>query len=395
LGLENTRALLEFLGRPERKFKSIHIAGTNGKGSVAAMLAAVHQKSGRKTGLYTSPHLVAFGERIRIDGTMISEAEVVEFLERVWPMVEELKSTFFEVTTALAFDHFARHRVDIAIIETGLGGRLDATNVLEAPLATVVTSIGHDHHAQLGPTLEAIAREKAGIFKQGVPSIVSCHQELKPIFTECAAKAKGPLFFVPEIANLPRPYGTIPFPGAHQWQNVLTVQTTLAALPYQFSESTIEQGIAEASLLTGLRGRLEEIQHPALKEQGIRLFLDVGHNPEALMAVRDFFQEEINVKPVVIFGIMRDKEVDTVLRHIASFASITIAVAAGTARSLPSSELTARAQEMGISAVDGGSILKGFELALHSPENSIILLAGSHYVVGEFLAELSLGILGF
>ncbi len=236
LGLDNIRALLEELGHPERKFDSIHIAGTNGKGSVAAMLAAVHQVAGKRTGLYTSPHLVDFRERIRINGEMISQEEVANFLERIWPRVEELRATFFEVTTAMAFDHFARHKVEIAIIETGLGGRLDATNVLERPLATVITSIGHDHHAQLGPTLEDIAREKAGIFKPGVPAIVNCLPELESIFMNHAMVVGSPITFVRNVkASLSENEVWEPaFPGAHQIENLQTVRTTLSLMPYQF-----------------------------------------------------------------------------------------------------------------------------------------------------------------
>ncbi len=391
LGLENIRALLEMLGHPEQEFAAIHIAGTNGKGSVSAMLAAAHQMAGKRTGLYTSPHLVDFRERIRINGERISQEEVVTFLERIWPMVEELKATFFEVTTAMAFDHFARHKVEIAIIETGLGGRLDATNVLERPLATVITSIGHDHHAQLGPTLKDIAREKAGILKYGVPAIVNCPPELEPIFVKRANQLYAPITIVRRARNslAKDRFWKTPMPGAHQEENLLTVRATLGMLPKQIPVGIARQGIQRAIELTGLRGRLEEIKWDALDDRHLRLFVDVGHNPEAILAIRQFFQKQ-KIKPVVIGGIMQDKEIDTVLKTIKGFASSFIAVAADTPRALSSEELTSRAIKIGLKAKNGGNVVNGVKMAIKgSSERNVLLLAGSHYVVGEFLRELS------
>jgi dihydrofolate synthase/folylpolyglutamate synthase len=397
LGLENIRALLEKLGHPERKFASIHIAGTNGKGSVAAMLAAVHQVAGKRTGLYTSPHLVDFRERIRIDGEMISQREVAGFLERIWPSVEELRATFFEVTTAMAFDHFARHEVEIAIIETGLGGRLDATNVLERPLATVITSIGHDHHAQLGPTLEDIAREKSGIFKPRVPAIVNCPSYLEPVFRQKSEEVEAPLTFVRDVQEEMQidDNWEPAYPGKHQIENLLTVRATLRALPYQISDEIARNAIRKTSQLTGLRGRLDEIEWPELRDRGLRFFLDVGHNPEALLAVRQFF-EDLGVQPTVIFGIMRDKNVDQILNLVKDLAMDFIAVAANNARALPSDELYTKANLLGIQAKDGGNVNNGVEMAIsRASKGNVLLLSGSHYVVGEFLRELSCENSGF
>ncbi len=391
LGLDNIRALLEDLGHPERKFDSIHIAGTNGKGSVAAMLSAVHQVAGKRTGLYTSPHLVDFRERIRINGEMISQLEVLAFLEHIWPSVEEMKASFFEVTTAMVFDHFARHNVEVAIIETGLGGRLDATNVLEKPLATVITSIGHDHHAQLGPTLEDIAREKAGIFKSGVPAIVNSLSELEHIFRSKSKEVGAPLTFVRGVQKelLYNEKWEPALPGEHQVENLLSVRATLRSLPYHISDEIARNAIRETSKLTGLHGRLDEIEWPKLREQGLRFFLDVGHNPEALQAVRKFFKK-MNVHPVVIFGIMKDKHVDQILNLVKDFAQDFIAISADTPRALPSDELATKANLLGIPAKDGGNVKNGVEMAISSASpGNILLLSGSHYVVGEFLRELS------
>jgi dihydrofolate synthase/folylpolyglutamate synthase len=392
LGLDNIHALLDFLGNPQRNFPSIHIAGTNGKGSVASMLAAVHQTAGKKTGLYTSPHLIDFRERTRIDGEMISQEEVAEFLERVWPKVEVLRATFFEVTTAMAFDHFARHNVDIAIIETGLGGRLDATNVLEQPLATVVTSIGYDHMAQLGNTLEGIASEKAGIFKRGVPAVVNCTREVEHVFHRKADEVGVPLLFVRGFEP-PRALKSIcsGFSGKHQEDNLRTVLATLHVLPEQLAPEIIERGIRHAASFTGLRGRLEEIHSKELSERGVRLFLDVGHNAEALEAVSRFFSES-DIRPIAVFGIMKDKDVAAALQTLSGFAKSFVAVAASTERALASADLAAAASGLPITAIDGGEVKSGFLLALEQAERGdAILVSGSHYVVGEFIQNFRAG----
>jgi len=386
LGLENVRSLLDSLGHPEQKFPSIHIAGTNGKGSVSAMLAAVHQVAGKRTGLYTSPHLVDFRERIRVSGEMISEKEVADFLERIWPKVEELNATFFEVTTAMAFDHFARHHVDIAIIETGLGGRLDATNVLVKPLATVVTSIGYDHMAQLGTTLELIAAEKAGIFKAGVPAVVNCDPELHSVFQKVAQDVDCELLFVRDW-ELPTPFPDIipSLVGEHQKENVKTILATLNLLPERLSLKDIKEGIKNVAGLTGFRARLEEVHSADLSERGLRLFLDVGHNPQALERTKEFFAAQ-DIRPIVIAGMMKDKDVAEALKIFKSFASFFVAVQAKTARALPSITLTEMAQAAGLPTANGGGVLHGLAYAAQmASRGETLLLTGSHYVVGEFL----------
>ncbi len=386
LGLENIRALLDFLGHPERRFPSIHVAGTNGKGSVSAMLAAVHQAAGRRTGLYTSPHLVDFRERIRIGGEMISEAKVAQFLERIWPKVEELRATFFEVTTAMAFDHFARHNVNIAIIETGLGGRLDATNVLEKPLATVITSIGYDHTAQLGPTLESIASEKAGIFKPGVPAVVNCDSNLNWVFQKKAFEAGCNILFVrdwkvPALLKGIRPL----LVGGHQEENVKTLLAAMSMLSSTLSEEAIQEGIENVTGLTGFRARLEEIHSTDLSKRGLRLFLDVGHNPQALERTKEFF-DAMAIRPIVIVGLMKDKNITEALKIFKSFSCLFVPVQAKTARALPSSTLAEMADAAGLPTINGGTVLEGLEIAArNAASGNTLLLTGSHYVVGEFL----------
>ncbi len=386
LGLENIRVLLDTLGHPERTYPSIHVAGTNGKGSVSAMLAAAHQASRKRTGLYTSPHLVDFRERIRIDGEMISEKEVADFLARIWPKVEELNATFFEVTTAMAFDHFARHKVDIAIIETGLGGRLDATNVLEKPLVTVVTSIGFDHMQQLGSTLEAIAMEKAGIFKFGSPAVVNCPESLEPVFLRVAKRTFTPITFVRRVRSLlGRGHIQTPLLGSHQIENLRTALVTLGILPRDRGNPSIKRAIENTSQLTGLRARLEEIHSEQLSKREIRLFLDVGHNEDAILRLHDFFVGQ-GIRPQVVLGMMRDKEIRGSLRILKSFAKRIVTVQAETHRALPSSELNKDALTAGLDSIDGGNVPNGVKLALSKAKTGdTILITGSHFVCGEFL----------
>ncbi len=387
LGLANMHALLDHLGHPEEKFATIHVAGTNGKGSVSATLAAIFQSSGKKTALYTSPHLVDYRERIRVNGVMIPESAVENFVRANWNIITELKATFFEVTTALAFEYFASERVDIAIIETGLGGRLDATNVLTRPLATVVTSIGWDHMPQLGNTLEAIASEKAGIFKSNVPAIVWEENSLKNIFEEQAKKVGAELFFVPaqRVDTLRDLEPSLL--GAHQEQNFRTVLEVLNHLTERPTDSAIRNGVINVRELTGLRSRLEHYSHSVLTDRSLQLFLDVGHNLDALVAVREYFLRA-GIRPVVVAGFMRDKDVTSVLNEIKKFADEFIAVEAPTSRALPSDELAALASEVGLATQDGGEVLNGLRLAIaFAKPKTTILLTGSHYVVGEFLAN--------
>ena len=386
LGLENIRALLEHLGDPQEKYPTIHIAGTNGKGSVAATLAAIYQSSGKRTGLYTSPHLVDFRERIRLDGEMIEREYVTSFIERVWPFVEERKMTFFEVTTALAFQYFADRHVDIAIIETGLGGRLDATNVLEQPLAAVVTSIGMDHMAQLGPTLESIAREKAGIFKKDVPAIVNCGDDVRHVFEDRAREVGAPLTFVRDhVLRAEFQAMTPSLAGPHQLDNLRTALTTLEVIGSGLATRDIQRGVERTSALSGLHARLEEVRSEDLERLGVTLLLDAAHNPAALGRLREHF-EALGERPAVVFGLMRDKDIAGALQEISGFASRMIAVAAASERALPADELVRQAQASGIRIEIADTPIAGVSFAVQTAKSGeIVLLTGSHYIIGEFL----------
>lgn len=388
LGLDNIRELLVRLGDPQKKFPSIHIAGTNGKGSVSAMLSAAFQVHGYKTGLYTSPHLLDFRERIKMNGELVPKAFVADFLSRIWTSVEELNATFFEVTTALAFDYFASENVDIAVIETGLGGRLDATNALEHPLATVVTSISLEHTQFLGDTLELIAAEKAGILKKDSPAIVNVDVALREIFIAKAKDVGTTVLFTDEFV-IPLEYAALhsPLLGKHQERNLRTALATLSQIPITVDGKKVQSGIEDTITLTGLRARLEEYPDVRFTEKRVKLLLDVAHNPDAFSVLAEYFQG-INVQPVVILGVAKDKDVGSILNEAKKFALRLVAVEADTHRALPSSELAKQAAKMGIAAINGGGVKEGVQKALETLQpGETVLLTGSHYVVGEYLSQ--------
>src|SRR6188768_4106232 len=280
--LTNTVLLCERLNNPHKKFKSIHIAGTNGKGSVSHMLAAILQTAGYKTGLYTSPHLKDFRERIKVKGNEISEKFIISFTEKIKPLIEEIEPSFFEITVAMAFDYFAEQKVDIAVVEVGLGGRFDSTNII-TPELSVITNIGWDHMNILGDSLEKIAFEKAGIIKPGIPVVIGeTLPETRSIFEKIAAENHAPLRLAAEERNVAgwqwekhelivevAEYGKtdhkkyhLDLPGIYQSKNLLTVLeacSVLNELSYNIDENEIRQGLQKAKKLTGLYGRWEII----------------------------------------------------------------------------------------------------------------------------------------
>lgn len=386
LGLRNIEELLEFLDRPDRKLKTIHVAGTNGKGSVCATLAAYYQTKGLRTGLYTSPHLIDYRERIKINGEMVSEAFIESFVERVWPKVQELNATFFEVTTALAFEYFASQRVDIAIIETGLGGRLDATNVLEKPLASVITSIGMDHMQQLGNTIDAIASEKAGIIKQGVPAIVNVDENVKAIFARRASEV-GATFV--DVANYQLPsWATKLTPslrGEHQRENLRTALVTLDVLG-DLDQATASFALPAVAKLTGLRGRLD-VEQIEWKRKQLTRIIDVGHNEAAMRRVAEYLRSR-GGEVILVAGFMKDKDVAAALRLLAPFVKCFVAVAPLSKRSMPSDELAAIGEALELDTINGGAVAEGYSKALNlAKDRDTILVTGSHYLIGELLAN--------
>jgi dihydrofolate synthase/folylpolyglutamate synthase len=329
--LDNTLALDDHFEHPHRKFKTVHVAGTNGKGSVSHMLAAVLQESGYKTGLFTSPHLVDFLERMRINGEMIEEGFVCDFVEKNMDIIERLSPSFFELTTLMAFKYFAEMEVDIAVIETGMGGRLDSTNII-TPLVSVITNIGLDHTQFLGGTLELIAAEKAGIIKEKIPVVIGEWQkETAGIFKTFANKNHSELrfasekyhihstFLSPQRKQIMSVYSgekliydklSIDLLGIYQKKNVPTVLQTIECLGeagIKISEESIYAGLQNTSKLTGLRGRWEEIGYNPL------IICDTGHNAEGIAEVIKQLKTTPYKTLHFIFGMVNDKDSGIVL----------------------------------------------------------------------------------
>ncbi|MGK0379632.1 MAG: dihydrofolate synthase/folylpolyglutamate synthase [Patiriisocius sp.] len=398
--LTNTLALCELLGNPQNKFKSIHIAGTNGKGSVSHMLASVFQEAGYKVGLYTSPHLTDFRERIKINGEMISEQSVIDFVEKFSADFERIKPSFFEMTVALAFDHFANSKVDIAIIETGLGGRLDSTNVI-TPELSVITNIGYDHQQFLGDTLPEIAGEKAGIIKPNVPVVVGeFQQEVGEVFEGKARETNSRLRFANrewEIRKQAleddkllldvRHYDGIELQvesglsGPHQAKNLITaleVVRTLSDAGWNLTREHFKAGIKSVVTNTGLKGRWQVLSRNPL------IIADTGHNREGL---------EPNIKRLLsnrnpnqlhfVWGMVNDKDVPKTLAMLPKEASYYFCKP-NVPRGLDVSVLSEKATEIDLSFSTYNSVQTALEAAKSKAKSEdIIYVGGSTFVVAE------------
>lgn len=375
LGLERIEALLKRLGQPHQKFRSIHIAGTNGKGSTAAMIAAVLEEAGYKTGLYTSPHLEDFCERIRINGELIPQDQVLRLARHIRE-VEEDPLTFFELATAIGFSHFAESRVDIAVIETGLGGRLDATNVID-PMLSVITSIGFDHRNHLGDSLAEIAFEKAGIIKPHRPVVVGAlPDEAMEVMREQATKKVSRL--VPVVMNLIPPNIRIRLPGAHQRHNA-----NLALAAVDVLNALGEIHVSRDAVWRGLErvewpGRLETVSEEPW------ILLDGAHNPEAMRVVREYLEENLQGRRLkVLFGAMADKEIGAMLSELTSLASEFWLVSPDLQRAASVETLRALLEDFEGHAKAFSSMEEALEeIALLAPEE-VLLVTGSFYVAGE------------
>lgn len=397
-GLERTIALLEALGDPHRTFPSIHIAGTNGKGSSVATAEALLRAKGLRVGTYTSPHLVDFRERIAVDGALIPAADVIEFVERWTPLVESIGATFFEATTALAFAHFAKSGIDVAVIETGLGGRLDSTNVID-PIAAGVTTIDYDHTEYLGDTLEQIAAEKAGIYKRGRAAIIGeSDRSLRDVLARDARKAgASPIRVVAEECSISSveigPLGTTfdlealgarrrlttPLAGKHQAENVAFALVLLdaAGAPYA---TTVDEA---ASSLWGVRiaGRFQ--CHG-------RFVFDVAHNPEGSLVLADTLAAVHPAQPVIaLFSVLADKDWRAMIRALAPMVShfvLTIAPSAPSNRvwDLDAAQRFASAESLSAEAIPDFAAA----LARASTLGSTTLVTGSFHTVGDAMARL-------
>lgn len=398
--LTNTLQLCDFIGNPQRRFKTIHIAGTNGKGSTSHMLAAILQTAGFKTGLYTSPHLRDFRERFRVDGAMIEEDFVVDFTRRIQPAIDSIEPSFFEITVAMTFDYFAQKGVDIAVIETGLGGRLDSTNVI-TPELSVITNIGWDHMNLLGDTLEQIAFEKAGIIKPGVPVIVGeTATATRKVFEEVAAQQQSPLFFADQLRYVADwkyehhelqvqvarnghderiPY-RLDLPGYYQTKNLVTVLEAVYQLQQQgwrLPLEAVQAALHQVKKLTGLHGRWEIIHHnPAV-------VLDVGHNEDGMRQIISQIELTNYQHLHIVIGMVKDKEVEKVLQQLPKEATYYF-TKAPIPRALPEEQLAAQAAALdlhGHSYADVNTALKAALYKAH--KNDLIVVCGSVFVVGE------------
>lgn len=394
--LGNTRILCTHLGHPEQQFKSIHVAGSNGKGSVCHMLSAAFQSAGLTVGLYTSPHLKDFRERIRVNGEMISQEAVIDFVANIEPVIEEIDPSFFEVTVAMAFSYFAAQHVDIAIIETGLGGRLDSTNVI-APIMSVITNISYDHTQLLGNTLEEIAGEKAGIIKPDTPVIIGRRQvETNEVFTRKAADQNAELIFADTLeikeqhaaANLlcatfsGSVQACTDLRAAYQLENLRTVVCALLTMEQQrilsFDMEKALAGIARTVELTGLQGRWQVIAQSPLT------VLDGAHNPDGIsQLVNQVKAQQFNHLHVII-GAVREKDVAKVLTLLPEDARYYF-TQPPLQRALPVAELQALALEAGLTGEAFNEPREALAAAQKNASTSdMILVTGSLFLVAEF-----------
>lgn len=305
--LSNTLRLANHLDHPQDKFKSIHVAGTNGKGSTSHMLASVLQESGYTVGLYTSPHLKDFRERIKINGKPVSKQFVIGFIKRNQLFFKQYQLSFFEMTVGMAFDYFAKQKVDIAIIEVGLGGRLDSTNII-TPEISVITNIGFDHMQFLGDTYEAIAREKAGIIKPNIPVVIGeTQQETKDVFLSIAKQNKAPIYFADTLVK--KSYKS-DLKGNYQKHNIKTAIQALKILngaQFHISDTHINTGLQNVINYTGLKGRWQVLQEQP------KVICDTAHNKEGLTYIINQLKEETYNALHIVFGVVNDKDLDSII----------------------------------------------------------------------------------
>lgn len=398
-GLGNATALDARFGHPHKLYRTVHIAGTNGKGSVAHMLASVFQEAGFKTGLYTSPHLKDFRERIKINGTMIPCEFVTRFTEENMEFFEKLQPSFFEMTSAMAFTWFAKERVDIAVIETGLGGRLDSTNII-TPVLSVITGVALDHTAILGDTTEKIAFEKAGIIKPGVPAVVGRYDNgYAHVFTEKASETHSQLTFASEewrterlgegIFNAVRLSGDSSFcnlhcelAGEYQTENIATVLEALYVLcrnGIYISETNITDGIAKVVKNTGLLGRWQKIGDNPLT------ICDTGHNPDGFRHIVKQLSEYSCDTLRIVFGMAGDKDAEGVLAQLPRNASYYFCKAFSP-RSADPEAIAQKASVFGLKGAVFPSVAEALEAACRdSGEKDMIFVGGSTFVVAEVI----------
>jgi len=409
LGLHNIRVLMKYVGHPERRFPSIHIAGTNGKGSTSSFLASIATEAGYRTGLYTSPHLLRFNERIKIDGVELSDDRLVYYTEILRPAIDASHATFFEAATAVAFLYFADEGVDLAVIETGMGGRFDATNII-VPLVSVITNVAFDHTEYLGNTLPKIAREKGGIIKTGVPVVTGAGSlDVLAVFERIASQKKTRVYRIGKVADgklaaagrgaasfrlsagfMQRKTITPGLKGEHQVQNarlaVAAFDVLLRRHRKKFSRispAVVVRGLRRVGQNTGLHGRLEKANWHG------RLLLDVAHNPDGMEALVRSLPRGLDRPKVAVFGVMKDKDYGKMLDILSGTVPAIVVVAPKTGRALKVPFLFRAAQKTGARIMRGGSVADGLKIARRiAGRSGTVLVAGSHYVVAEALERM-------
>ena len=406
--LDNTIAICAFLGHPEKKIKTIHIAGTNGKGSSSHMLASIFQEAGYKTGLYTSPHLYDFRERIKVNGQMCSQDFVIDFTNKIKPCIEKIDPSFFEITVGMAFDYFAQEKVDIAIIETGLGGRLDSTNVIE-PELSLITNIGFDHMALLGNTLEAIASEKAGIIKKETPVVIGATDTAtKKVFEDKANHENAPIYFAedfiefksfqnnwqnalfefnqPLIHLLDAPLFPKNFtiecdlPAKYQAKNlkaVLVATQLLSTMGWKLTANKVMKALSQIKKNNGLMGRWECIQDRP------RVILDVAHNEHGVSALLEQLDSLPYQQLHIVTGMVKDKDIQAVLALLPKNA-LYYFTQSHIPRALPVKELAAQAAVVGLNGHAFNDVNIALQDAIkNANHHDLILVIGSVFLVAE------------
>jgi dihydrofolate synthase/folylpolyglutamate synthase len=401
--LDNALFLDKYFGYPHKNYSTIHVAGTNGKGSVSHMLAAILQTAGYKTGLFTSPHLKDFRERIRIDGEMIPETEIVQFVEKHKDTFTELKPSFFEMTSALAFDYFNRKKVDIAVIEVGMGGRLDSTNVI-TPILSVITNIGFDHTQFLGDTLEKIAKEKAGIIKNEIPVVIGeVLPETRPVFVEVSDTLKSLVLFAEErykteysvftsdrkqVFNIEQNKKLVyeklklDLGGFYQRKNICTVLSAIEQLQkngLRVTKDNIYEGLLNVTKITGLRGRWQELGYNPL------IVCDTGHNAHGIKLVAEQLRSIPNKKLHIVIGFVKEKDVRKILELLPKHAAYYF-TQADIPRALPVEDLKKVAIEYGLEGETYTTVKDAYRAACDRAEKEdVVFVGGSTFVVAEIL----------
>ena len=379
-GLDNTWALLDLVGNPQTGLKTVHIAGTNGKGSTSHMIAAALQLAGYKTGLYTSPHLKDFRERIRINGVMIPEDAVVEFVNEYHEAWQSIQPSFFEITVAMCFWYFKREGVEIAVIETGLGGRLDSTNVID-PEVAVITNIGYDHMNLLGDTIEKIAAEKAGIIKPKKPVVIGAmREEAREVMIETALRHQAPMIDASRIPSALVPDGALK--GQYQIENRATAfmaLRVLAALGWNVNEEHIAQGFDRVVELTGLLGRWQKLNDAPLT------IADVAHNEDGIRTVLAQIQQTPHKHLHFVLGVVGDKDVSRVLKLLPPTAAYYFCKA-DIPRGLDAQELKKQAFEFQLIGETFVSVQHAYEAACaNAAQDDLVFIGGSIFTVAEVL----------